>query len=296
MGTKTQMPEVTIGMPVYNGSRFISEALDSLLAQTYRDFQLIISDNASTDNTELICKKYSESDSRISYVRQDKNIGMVSNFQFVLDKCNTKYFMWAAYDDLWSPNWIAELLQEVKVQQCVAIGLYKNIDKYGNLIDGIDRPLDYSNGWNVLRRLKFIWYIYPLPLYGLYRSDMIKRDWRDVLGKHNGTLYLYRKYGDNYLLYIILKQYKIVLSNACIRYGRVHESNSLEFGERTYKKQLNITNALFPLFTTINPIFLWAHSNAFESFFVLPICVFHIVRNLANEFTRQIKKAIKKII
>lgn len=294
MGTKKQMPEVTIGMPVYNGSRFIREALDSILAQTHHFFQLIISDNASTDNTELICKEYLYRDARIKYVRQEENIGMVANFQYVLDQCDTKYFMWAAYDDIWSSNWIAELLKEVKVKQCVAIGLYKNIDKYGNLIDGIVRPLDYSNGWSVLRRLKFLWYIYPLPLYGLYRSDMIKRDWRDVLGKYNGKLYLYRKYGDNYFLYIILKRYKIVLNNACTRYGRVHESNSLEFGERTDKKNLNIAKSLFPLFTTINPIFLWMHSNPLESILVLPICIFHIFRNLANGLLHQIKKHQKK--
>lgn len=87
-------------MPVYNGKAFIREAIDSLLAQTFTDFELIISDNASTDGTDASCRKYAERDSRIRYVRQPENRGAVTNFQFVLDEAVGKYFMWAAADDM----------------------------------------------------------------------------------------------------------------------------------------------------------------------------------------------------
>ena len=73
-------PAVSIGMPVYNGERFIRDALESLLAQSFTDFELIISDNASTDTTERICKKYAARDSRIRYVKQSGNIGAALNF------------------------------------------------------------------------------------------------------------------------------------------------------------------------------------------------------------------------
>ena len=101
-----KVPQVSIGMPVYNGEPFISEALDSLLDQTFTDFELIISDNASTDSTEAICRQYAAKDSRIRYVRQAENLGAPANFQFVLDQAVGKYFMWAAADDLQTPNYI----------------------------------------------------------------------------------------------------------------------------------------------------------------------------------------------
>ncbi len=107
---KVITPKVSIGMPVYNGEKFIREALDSLLAQTFTDFEIIISDNASTDDTPIICSEYAERDSRIRYVRQAENIGIMKNFQFVLDEAIGEYFMWAAHDDLWGEKFIEENL------------------------------------------------------------------------------------------------------------------------------------------------------------------------------------------
>ena len=92
-------PKVSIGMPVFNGDKFIREALDSLLAQTFTDFELIISDNASTDRTEAICREYAARDPRVRYVPQSENRGATANFQFVLDEAVGEYFMWAATDD-----------------------------------------------------------------------------------------------------------------------------------------------------------------------------------------------------
>jgi glycosyltransferase involved in cell wall biosynthesis len=103
-------PTVSIGMPVYDGERYIREALDSLLAQTFTDFEFMISDNASTDGTESICREYAAKDSRIHYIRQDKNRGSTNNCRFLLDQAKGKYFMWAACDDYWSPNFISECL------------------------------------------------------------------------------------------------------------------------------------------------------------------------------------------
>lgn len=103
-------PAVSIGMPVYNGAQYIREALDSLLAQTFTDFELIISDNASTDATQSICEQYASRDPRICYVRQVENKGAVANFRFVLDCARADLFMWAAYDDLWAPNYLMDAM------------------------------------------------------------------------------------------------------------------------------------------------------------------------------------------
>ncbi|MCA3420056.1 MAG: putative sugar O-methyltransferase [Roseomonas sp.] len=100
------MKQLTIGMPVYNGAATIAAALDSLLAQTFADFDLIISDNGSTDATQAICEFYAERDSRVRYVRQTANLGPQMNFRFVLFEGQTRYFMWAAADDFWAPIFI----------------------------------------------------------------------------------------------------------------------------------------------------------------------------------------------
>lgn len=102
----SHVPKVSIGLPVYNGQSFIHEALDSLLAQSFIDFELIISDNASTDKTSEICLEYAQRDCRILYIRQRFNIGPVENFKFVLDRSVGAYFLWAAADDLRHPEFL----------------------------------------------------------------------------------------------------------------------------------------------------------------------------------------------
>ncbi|MDO9582826.1 MAG: glycosyltransferase family 2 protein [Desulfomicrobium sp.] len=120
-----KIPYVSIGMPVYNGEKFIKESLSSLLHQSYTNFELIISDNSSTDNTENICKEYAKKDPRIIYIRQTENIGAANNFIFVFNKKNnSKYFMWAACDDSWSENWLEVLITNIKENDCGLFGRY----------------------------------------------------------------------------------------------------------------------------------------------------------------------------
>jgi len=91
--------KISIGLPVYNGEYFLEKKLNSLLSQTFSDFELIISDNASTDSTSGICKKFVEKDSRIRYYRQEQNMGANWNFNFVLQKAHSPYFLWAGVND-----------------------------------------------------------------------------------------------------------------------------------------------------------------------------------------------------
>ena len=95
---------MTIGVPVYNGERFLAECLDSLLSQTYRGFILLISDNASTDSTEEICQRYVKADSRVRYHRNETNIGLYGNFNLLLRMVRTRYVKLASADDFWAPT------------------------------------------------------------------------------------------------------------------------------------------------------------------------------------------------
>lgn len=114
---------VSIGMPVFNGAKYIREALDSLLIQTFYDFELVISDNASTDDTQAICEMYALKDPRIRYLRASSNRGASQNFKLVLDQAKGEYFMWAAADDRWDHNWVENLYAHVKnTSQIACIG------------------------------------------------------------------------------------------------------------------------------------------------------------------------------
>ena len=98
-------PRVSIGLPVYNGERYLPQALDAILSQTFEDFELIISDNASTDSTQDICKSYAANDARVKYFRNSSNIGISRNFNRVFElSSGGEYFKWCAHDDLMAPD------------------------------------------------------------------------------------------------------------------------------------------------------------------------------------------------
>lgn len=104
-------PRLTIGLPVHNGERHLSQSLDALLDQTYTDFELIISDNASTDGTERICREYVRRDQRVSYVRQRHNIGAAGNHNAVVRLARGELFKWASHDDLYANDLLARCVQ-----------------------------------------------------------------------------------------------------------------------------------------------------------------------------------------
>ncbi len=114
------VPKVSIGMPVFNGQDYILNAIDALRAQTFRDFELIISDNCSTDRTEEICKLAAESDSRIRYVRQDRNIGAIQNFNVLIELAVGEYFKWAAHDDLMEPMFVERCVEALDRDPLIA--------------------------------------------------------------------------------------------------------------------------------------------------------------------------------
>ena len=97
-----EVPRLSIGLPVYNGEKFLAESIESLLGQSYEDFELIISDNASTDGTADICRRYAQQDPRIRYIRQQQNIGSAPNHNFVIEQARGELFKHASHDDLYA--------------------------------------------------------------------------------------------------------------------------------------------------------------------------------------------------
>jgi glycosyltransferase involved in cell wall biosynthesis len=101
------MARVSIGLPVWNGEKYLPQALNSILAQSFEDFELLISDNASTDSTAKIIADYCRRDSRITSHRHDTNLGAAANFNYVFHNTSAEYFKWAAYDDVMAPTYLA---------------------------------------------------------------------------------------------------------------------------------------------------------------------------------------------
>lgn len=100
------MARVSIGLPVYNGENFLATAVDSVLRQSFCDWELIISDNASTDGTERLCQDYAASEPRITYIRQPENVGAAPNFNATFHLACGEYFQWLAHDDYLHPQWL----------------------------------------------------------------------------------------------------------------------------------------------------------------------------------------------
>ena len=123
-------PLVSIGMPVYNGERYIRQALDSLLAQDFENFELIISDNASTDRTQEICLEYAARDRRVRYYRNETNMGMIWNYNQVFELSSGEYFMWAAHDDYWEPCYLHSCLDAFDTSEAIILA--------GALCEGVD--------------------------------------------------------------------------------------------------------------------------------------------------------------
>jgi len=157
---KTEIKHLlSIGMPVYNGEKYIRQAFDSLLAQDFKDFELIISDNASTDNTTEICKQYLEKDNRIKYYRNEVNIGRAANFNNLINYATAPYFMWAAHDDMWEPSYISKLINIMESDKSIALAFsdFDNIDEDGKQIRVYPKILKLSSSETIFKRLfKFI--------------------------------------------------------------------------------------------------------------------------------------------
>ncbi len=165
LSERRPVPKVSIGMPVFNGAELICRALDSLLAQKFTDFELILSDNGSTDNTEEICKRYESRDNRIIYFRQAQNMGALWNFNYVLKQSRGEYFMWAGVDDIWDPDFLSENL--------------KSFSKDANIIASISKVRFFNNAF-ISKRL---WHV-PRDTYPLMSgviSNIVKYlyAWRD---------------------------------------------------------------------------------------------------------------------
>jgi glycosyltransferase involved in cell wall biosynthesis len=179
-------PLVTIGMPAYNGGRYLAKALDSLLAQDYRSWELVISDDCSTDDTEAVARAYASRDARIRYIRQPSNVGEMANFNFALGQARGPYFMWAADHDLWQPTFISRCVAalEARPEAVLAYPQSLLVDEDGAAIEEMDDQIDLEQTTALARYKHLIWNLSICNMiYGVARRDAMVAagGYRDVL-------------------------------------------------------------------------------------------------------------------
>jgi glycosyltransferase involved in cell wall biosynthesis len=173
----TARPRLTVGLPVYNGERYLSESLDALLGQTYTDFELLISDNASTDGTAGLCRRYASQDSRIRYFRQPRNVGLSPNHNFVAEQARGELFKWAANDDLYARDLLERCVAALDEYPDVVLAhaWTARIDASGSLTEAITYSLATSS-WHAPERFRSILFDSGGDDdYGVMRLDILRK-------------------------------------------------------------------------------------------------------------------------
>ena len=194
-------PRVSLGMPVYNAERYIEEALDSLLEQTFTDFEIVISDNASTDRTAEICRAYATTDERIRFIRNRTNYGVISNFNSVFRLSEGEYFKWCASDDICAPDFLRQAVAVLDDEPSVVLvfSLIEGIDENGRPRESLpgqitdrDTRGTVSSPDPVVRfrkLLRHVWWV-DAAFYGLMRADVLTQT----------SLHRYQRSGDQLLV------------------------------------------------------------------------------------------------
>lgn len=210
------MPKVSIGLPVYNGENFIIFAIDSLLSQTYEDFELIISDNNSTDKTEEICRMYASQDKRIKYIKSDTNYGASWNYNTVYRNSKGKYFKWASHDDICETSFLERCMNILEKNDDVVLCYPKTmvIDAYGKKKDVYDDNMHLIDSSPSQRFYGFITRSAGEcnAIFGLIRSQALRST--SLISSFNGSDI------------ILLAQLTLV--------GKIHEIDQLLFFRRDH--------------------------------------------------------------
>lgn len=177
---KAETPLVSIGLPVYNGENFVAEAIQCVLNQTFCNWELVICDNCSTDRTVVICRQFANQDSRIRVYENARNMGVSFNYNEVFRLSSGRYFKWIAHDDLFSPRFIENCIQEFEKDERVVLTCPKisYVDADGRLLRRQTSELSVLGTTAEARakrlmelaaqNMDFIWLA-----YGLIRRDVL---------------------------------------------------------------------------------------------------------------------------
>lgn len=184
-------PRVSTGIPVYNGENFLEACLDSLLNQTFKDFEIVISDNASTDRTREICERYAAKDPRVRYYRNETNLGPGPNYNKVVHLSRGEYFKWTAHDDLHTPDYLEKCLDVLDRHSEVVLCHTKTcfIDENGRTIGKYEDELKSDSPYPHVRFRALIMNVKCFEIFGVIRSSaLLQTPLQGSFGHADGVL------------------------------------------------------------------------------------------------------------
>lgn len=172
----TELPLVSIGMPLYNEERYIRDSLAAILAQDYGNLEIIISDNCSTDRTADICSELSRGDGRVRILRHETNVGAATNFLEVMKQASGRYFMWASGHDLWSANLVSASVALLESHPATTIAYAKSdwIGDAGERLELATSCYD-TGGMNAITRFFMTFWGNMHPILGVIRMSCLHR-------------------------------------------------------------------------------------------------------------------------
>lgn len=230
--------KVSIAMPVYNGAKYIENAIKSILAQDYANLELIITDNESTDSTPEICKKYAALDNRVTYVRNPRNLGAAPNYNRGFELATGEYLKWFAHDDLISPNYVSACVAalEANPDASLAFGSTVCIDPEGNEFEGLDSDetpaiLDEDPSRRFYKAITLGGTCFPI--FGVFRMDVLKRST------------LHRSYygSDRALIAEAALMGKVLRVDEAVFYNREHPTRSIRMVDHAERSRWQDTSA-----------------------------------------------------
>ena len=239
---------LSIGLPVYNGGRYLAETLDCFLAQTFQDFEIVVCDNASTDRTPEICRSFAKRDPRIRYYRNEQNLGAVPNFNRLFELSQLPLFKWAAHDDLYHPRYLETCIRILDDDPGVILAHSKTafvdergetfpLDPAGNYVDpktGVaqtadsplvaDSPIAIRRFWQVLSGASW-----GTHMFGIMRREMLQKT--RLVPNFAG--------GDRAMLAELALLGRFRCADEVLFFKRFHEGASWALNQKELKRWLN---------------------------------------------------------
>ena len=279
-----KIPKLSIGLPVFNGEIFLKKRLETIMQQSFIDYELIISDNCSTDNTKKICEEFLKNDSRVKFFSHNKNMLGYWNMNFVLEKSSGEYFVWAAVDDLWDKTFLEKNIKYLENND-EYVGSISKVSRYGNDI----KTFEFSNKDNIIKKKykkirkyfrhfeifslngnynerikKFLKNPSALVIYSVFRTVDLKKS---IIVKNIAAL-------DFIIILNVLEFGKInVLDEVLMKYY-TGGSSSNGFISQFRNKQIPLEDLIFPYFSFLNlsrkkyGVKFLLHNSRFFSLFV----------------------------
>jgi glycosyltransferase involved in cell wall biosynthesis len=301
-----KVPLVSIAMPVYNGEKWIEQAISTLVKQSYKNVEIIIADDRSSDNSQQICEEYASRYSQLTYIKNDTNLGAQGNFRKILRLCSGKYITYASQDDYWDENFISLLVEKLEsnTSAVLAASAVQLLDKNDNIF----KELHYNGKWNPEKLSPYrLIYSVMLPLnygtwiknrnshkyiknnlffHGVIRTDILKYCYRIFPGIVGH---------DRHFLLLLALSGKWCYVDRVLYFRRVGVGGHLKkmSNDPVYRRKLNRFHPIIALFQMVVGVFRHRKTKTSIKLYSTLIIFLHVLYEIVRPFNLISVKAVK---